>query len=808
MRGPIGRWFILAALLAGLGFSTGAGDRLNPLWSYWAPQKILFTPTVAWDGSVYIATSDSLIRGISPNGVAMWSSNAGGLPSAAMALQGNVLYFPISDELVACSTSGQILWHRALGSTLCSTPAVAADGTIYETLVKGGVVALNSQGQILWSYLTADPVVTSPAITHTGLIFVLSTKHVYLLSSNGAPVAIFPLTDQPISPMALDANDYPYFWGATGSAYALAQNGTFRWKTDPPTGDLIPTGASPVASSSAVFLASSLGTPPPKSYAVSGTVLYNNTGLSGVTISAGSGNPSTVTGSDGTFSLSLPDGSYTLTPSKSQYTFTPSTQSVTVSGADVPNQNFTATFILGGGAVPAQDPAEDPAEQAGVAEASSVTYNAGAYRLSTGADAWSAPLEIGGPYAPALATEGILLLPSYGDQKVYLLNQLTGSSESTANVGGAPHDLVLADTSAGTRLYFQSADQILYCFSSTLSPEPSSPWTQIGAGPRHLYRRDDPPTVTLTAPTGEYPVGGGVTMTASALDDLSNPKVRFLVDGVAIADGVADGDGSTFSATWDTTTYPNGNHTVQAEARDSAGNVSRSLVTVEVENSTPPPQEVWADSLPLTFTWDPGGETQFRVEVSTNGAFKPILASSRTPKDPWLKTTNWTPSNRKWATILGAAKNAGEADVTIVWRVVGKQGGPMVASGGFITIRGIVAPTLASPAEGAEVGVSAPPTFTWSADHTSLFQVRVSDTAGFKVLRLTSKTSNKAWLSGTTTWTPDADKWKRTAQGNARLYWEVITKDAIGRKATSVVHSVKIVSTEVSRPTQAISPAG
>jgi hypothetical protein len=784
MKGPIWRWFVLAALVAGFALSTCAGDRLKSLWVYWAPQKILFTPTVAWDGSVYIATADGLIRGISANGAAMWSSDAGGLPSAAMALQGNMLYFPISDQLVAYGTDGRLVWRVPLGSTLCSTPAVASDGTIYETLVKGGIVALSPQGRILWSYMMADPVVTSPAVTHTGLIFVTSTKHVYLLAQEGTPVAIFPLPDPPISPMALDTDDYPYFWGATGSAFALAQNGTFRWQTEAPSGGLIPTGASPVASSSAVFLTSSLGTPPPKSYSVSGTVTTSTgTGLAGVTIDSGSGNPTATTASDGTYSLSLPDGSYTLTPTLSTYTFNPTTLSVTVNGADIKGNDFVARlFSAGIGGTAVSTP-----EGGAVPEASTVTYNAGAYNLSSGATVW-APLEIGGPHSPVVATGGILLLPSYGDQKIYLLNQATGTTEGTADVGGAPGDLVLADTAQGTRLYFQAGDQALHCFSSTLTPEPTSPWTQIGGGSRHLYRRDNPPTVELTSPEDGATVQGAVPLAATASDDYTaSPSIRFLVDGVAVANN------SSESPQWDTTTYPNGDHVVQAEARDSAGNVARSQVTVTVSNSSQKSQDVYADDAAIEFTWAAGSETKFRVEVSTNGAFKPVLASSETLQKPWLTGSSWTPSSQTWSKILGAAKNEGTSDTDLVWRVVGKTGGPMAGSGGVLVVKGIEASILETPTNGHSEVSTTPPMFTWTPKHTGKFQVRISDTSGFTVLRMTSKLPNHYWLDKAT-WTPDADKWKRTATtyNNKNLYWEVISKDDIGRTVASAVFSMRI----------------
>ena len=81
-------------------------------------------------------------------------------------------------------------------------------------------------------------------------------------------------------------------------------------------------------------------------YSISGTV--SGATQQGVTITLSGPNSGTaVTASNGTYTFSglVTSGTYTVTPSKSGYTFTPSNTAVSLSGANVANQNFTATAI-------------------------------------------------------------------------------------------------------------------------------------------------------------------------------------------------------------------------------------------------------------------------------------------------------------------------------------------------------------------------------------------------------------------------------------------------------------------------------
>ena len=91
---------------------------------------------------------------------------------------------------------------------------------------------------------------------------------------------------------------------------------------------------------------------------------------------------------------------------------------------------------------------------------------------------------------------------------------------------------------------------------------------------------DQDPVVSLTSPGAT--ISGTVTLEADASDDQGVAIVRFLAGGVLI-----DSDTTApWSVSWDTTSVPNGEVTLTAEAEDLAGNVGVSAgVNVTVDNA-------------------------------------------------------------------------------------------------------------------------------------------------------------------------------------------------------------------------------
>ncbi|HEY1285351.1 MAG TPA: galactose oxidase-like domain-containing protein [Solirubrobacterales bacterium] len=108
-----------------------------------------------------------------------------------------------------------------------------------------------------------------------------------------------------------------------------------------------------------------------------------------------------------------------------------------------------------------------------------------------------------------------------------------------------------------------------------------------------------PPTVSLTSPADEATVSGNVSLAATASDASGIAGVQFLLDGSPLG---AEDTSSPYALTWDSTSVTNGQHTLAARARDSAGNKADSAAArVTVSNGGPDPAQVgqWGPLIPL-----------------------------------------------------------------------------------------------------------------------------------------------------------------------------------------------------------------
>ena len=90
------------------------------------------------------------------------------------------------------------------------------------------------------------------------------------------------------------------------------------------------------------------------------------------------------------------------------------------------------------------------------------------------------------------------------------------------------------------------------------------------------------PTAALSSPVNGAQVSGILTVTANASDNVGVTSVTFLVDGTPIGSDTS----APYSISWNTAAFPAGPHSMQAQARDAAGNVGTSP-TVNVNIAAP-----------------------------------------------------------------------------------------------------------------------------------------------------------------------------------------------------------------------------
>jgi hypothetical protein len=117
-------------------------------------------------------------------------------------------------------------------------------------------------------------------------------------------------------------------------------------------------------------------------------------------------------------------------------------------------------------------------------------------------------------------------------------------------------------------------------------PRPQGTAYDIGAY-EYVFSDTTPPTTSIMSPATGATVAGTITISASASDDLTVTKVEFYVDSTLLATSIT----APYAASWNTTSFPNGTHSLITKAYDPGGNVGTSAsvsVTVNNTDTTPP----------------------------------------------------------------------------------------------------------------------------------------------------------------------------------------------------------------------------
>ncbi len=231
----------------------------------------------------------------------------------------------------------------------------------------------------------------------------------------------------------------------------------------------------------------------------------------------------------------------------------------------------------------------------------------------------------------------------------------TNYSSPTLNIPAGSHAISVQysnDASSGTCSRTLILDQVTLV--SSVTPEPTPPPSSV--------------TVSLSGISDNQTVSGTSAPGVQATASTSVASVEFLMDSTSIgsqasAPYCSHGDsGGLPCSTWDSTTLSDGNHTLTAIAKNTAGTeVGRKAVTFEVDNSTvtpPPPTSStrgnWLSPGPFIFNgtqlsaWD--GQQQpasGRIQQVTHDG-GPAMRFELRPGDPYLFSTDGTRAEVLW----------------------------------------------------------------------------------------------------------------------------------------------------------------
>jgi hypothetical protein len=104
------------------------------------------------------------------------------------------------------------------------------------------------------------------------------------------------------------------------------------------------------------------------------------------------------------------------------------------------------------------------------------------------------------------------------------------------------------------------------------------------------------PVVSFVSPTDNQNVGGNVSVSVTATDNVGVTSVDLTRDAIPIHSWTS----GPYTYTWDSRTVGDGPHTLQATAHDAAGHSAQRTITVNVSN--PPPPADWTAVVNATVT--------------------------------------------------------------------------------------------------------------------------------------------------------------------------------------------------------------
>jgi hypothetical protein len=284
-----------------------------------------------------------------------------------------------------------------------------------------------------------------------------------------------------------------------------------------------------------------------------------------------------------------------------------------------------------------------------------------------------------------------------------------------------------------------------------------------------------PPAVNVTAPANGSTVGGTVTVTANAFDNVGVSGVRFTLDGANIG---AEDTSAPYSVTWNTTTAANGSHNLAAVARDAAGNTTGSaVVTVTVNNfvdTTPPSVNITVPangstvSATVTVTATASDNVGVAgVRFTLDGANLGAEDTSAPYSVTWNTTTAANGSHNLGAVARDAAGNStGSAVVTVTVNNFVDTTAPTVS--------------ITAPANGAQVA------------GTVAITAAASDDVGVVGVQFKVDGVN---VGAEDTTAPFSVNWNSTDASNGAHTVTAVARDAANNTATSAPVSVTTANT-------------
>ena len=188
----------------------------------------------SWLGLLFWAAA---VQAEDPQGTNLWSCKLdlyaqaqGSLSTPAVAADGTIYVGSFGGTLLAFSPEGKQLWEFPTGKEIRSSPAIADDGTVYFGGRDRQFYALTPQGKMKWKFATGGWVDSSAAIAANGTVYFGSwDRNFYAVNPDGTPKWKFTAGGVVNSSPAIALDGTIYFGAHNRKFFALDPEGKVRW---------------------------------------------------------------------------------------------------------------------------------------------------------------------------------------------------------------------------------------------------------------------------------------------------------------------------------------------------------------------------------------------------------------------------------------------------------------------------------------------------------------------------------------------------------------------------------------------------
>jgi outer membrane protein assembly factor BamB len=151
--------------------------------------------------------------------------------SPAVAADGTVYVGSDDSYLYAINPDGSLRWRYRTGDMVKSSPAVAADGTVYAASCDGYLYAVNPDGTFKWRHPNGRYQCSSPAIAADGTVYVGSDdSYLYAINPDGSLKWQLDVLAHPFSSPAIGADGTVYVGSYAHYLYAINPDSSLKWQ--------------------------------------------------------------------------------------------------------------------------------------------------------------------------------------------------------------------------------------------------------------------------------------------------------------------------------------------------------------------------------------------------------------------------------------------------------------------------------------------------------------------------------------------------------------------------------------------------